>query len=105
MTAIAQRMNEAKKSNASFATSTLEQLLRVVSSMQVHVMQTHPGAARHLNRAWSSLEAAKKDIGDALKEQAVPPGPPLGFSGAQMGSTPSGPPGMGGGGGGMGVPS
>lgn len=108
MAAIAQRMNEAKKSNANFASANLDQMLRVVGTMQIHVAQAHPEVARHLNRAWSSLDQARKALNDAIKEQAVPTGPPLGFSGAAMGPTPAGPPGMGGGGmggGGMGVPS
>lgn len=106
MTAIADRMNQAKKANANFATGNIDQMMRVVGSMQTHIMQMHPEAARHLNKAWSSLDAAKKALNDALKEQAVPTGPPLGFSGAGIGPTPAGPPGGGmGGGGGMGVPS
>lgn len=104
MTAIAQKMNEQKKSNADFAQKNLDQLLRVVSAMQIHVQQMHPSAARHLNRAWSALASAKKDLADAAKEAAVPVGPPLGFSGAGIrGSQVSPIPGNGGGG--MGVPS
>lgn len=105
MAAIAQRVNEQKKSNAGFAHGNIEQSMRVVAAMMVHMMQSHPEVARHLNRAWSSLDSAKKALGDTIKDQAVPTGPPLGFSGAAMGATPAGPPGMGGGGGGMGVPS
>jgi hypothetical protein len=104
MTAIAQKMNEQKKSNADFASKGLDQLLRVVSAMQINVQQMHPSAARHLNRAWSALASAKKDLADAAKEAAVPTGPPLGFSGAGIrGSQVS--PIAGQGGGGMGVPS
>ena len=104
MAAISDRMNQAKKTNANFASSTLDQQMRVLGSMQVHLMQSHPEVARHLNRAWASMDAAKKALNDAIKEQAVPTGPPLGFSGAGIGPTQAGPPG-GGGGGPMGVPS
>jgi hypothetical protein len=102
MTAIAQRVNEQKKANAGFAVGNIDQTMRVVAATMVHLMQQHPEASRHLNRAWSSLDAAKKALNDAVKDQAMPLGPPLGFSGAAMGPTPAGPPGMGGG---MGVPS
>ena len=105
MTAIAQRVNEQKKANSGFAHGNIEQSMRVVAAMMVHMMQSHPEVARHLNRAWSSLDSAKKALSDTMKEQAVPTGPPLGFSGAAMGPAPGGPPGMGNGGGGMGVPS
>jgi hypothetical protein len=105
MTAIAQRVNEQKKANTGFAHGNIDQTMRVVAATMVHLMQSHPDVARHLNRAWSSLDSAKKALGDAMKDQAVPTGPPLGFSGATMGPTPAGPPGLGNGGGGMGVPS
>jgi hypothetical protein len=72
--------------------------------MQVHLTQSHSDAARHLNRAWSALAAAKKALGDAAKEQSVPTGPGLGFSGASLGPSQANPM-AGNGGGGMGVPS
>jgi hypothetical protein len=107
MTAIAQKMSEQKKANANFATGNLDQVMRVVAATMVHLMQMHPEAARHLNRAWSSLDAAKKALNEAVKEEAVPVGPSLGFSGAGIGPTSLGPPGVGpgAGGGGMGTPS
>ena len=104
MTAIAQRMNEQKNSNANFAVSNLDQVMRVVAASMVHLMQSHPDASRHLNRAWSSLDAARNALNDAVKDNAVPVGPQLGFSGAQIGPSQANPQ-MGNGGGGMGVPS
>jgi hypothetical protein len=104
MTAIAQRMSEQKKANANFAVSNLDQVMRVVASSMVHLMQSHPDASRHLNRAWSSLDAARKALNDAVKEDAVPIGPQLGFSGASIGPSQANPM-RGNGGGGMGVPS
>jgi hypothetical protein len=106
MAAIQQKMNEQKKANAGFAGNNIDQILRVTAATMTHIMQSHPEAARHLNKAWGSLDAAKKALNDALKESAVPVGPSLGFSGAGIGPSPAGPgvPG-GGGGGGMGVPS
>lgn len=106
MTAIMQRMSESKKANANFAVGNLDQVMRVVAASMVHLMQSHPDVSRHLNRAWASLDAAKKALNDAVKEDAVPTGPPLGFSGAGLGPTQAGPPGVGigNGGGGMGVP-
>jgi hypothetical protein len=105
MTAIADQMNQAKKANANFAGSNIDHWMRGVSAAVVHLSQAHPDVARHLNRAWASLDQAKKALGDAMSDSSVATGPPLGFSGATMGPTPGGPPGMGGGGGGMGVPS
>ena len=104
MSAIADRMNQAKKVNSNFGVANLEQQQRVVGVMQLHYMQSHPEVARHLNRAWASLDAAKKALNDAVKEQALSTGPPLGFSGAGIGPTQAGPPGSGGGGP-MGTPS
>lgn len=104
VTAIAQRMSEAKKANANFATSHLDQMMRVLGVMQIHVDQMHPGAARHLNRAWAALSAAKKDLSDAAKEQSAPTGPGLGFSGAAIGPSQANPM-RGNGGGGMMGPS
>lgn len=104
MAAIAQRMDQAKRSNVDFATSTLDQLMRVVSTMQLHTQKMHPEAATDLNRAWASLNSAKKKFNDAIKDKGSPIGPGLGFSGASIGPSQANP--MGGnGGGGMGVPS
>lgn len=104
MAAIAQRVNEQKKSNANFAHGNIDQLMRVCAATMTHLMQQHPEVARHLNRAWSSLDAAKKALGDAMKDQAVPVGPQLGFGAASIGPSQANPQ-MGNGGGGMGVPS
>jgi hypothetical protein len=104
MAAIAQRMDQAKKSNVNFATSTLDQLLRVVSTMQIHTQQMHPEAARDLNRAWAALDQAKKKFNDSIKEKGPPVGPGLGFSGASIGPSQANPM-AGNGGGGMGGPS
>ena len=104
MTAIAQRMSEQKKANAGFAVGNIDQCMRIVAASMVHLMQQHPEASRHLNRAWSSLDAAKKALNDAVKDEAVPVGPQLGFSGASVGPTQANPM-MGNGGGPMGVPS
>lgn len=109
MAAIAERMNQAKKANSNFAISTLEQILRVISTMQIHTDKMLPAAARDLNRGWAALDQARKKFSDAIKESAVPSSPQLGFSGAQIGPsqanplTAGGPGGLGGGG--MGVPS
>jgi hypothetical protein len=106
MTAIADQMNQQKKSNANFLSSNVDHWMRGVSAAVVHIAQAHPDVARHLNRAWASLDQAKKALGDAMSDQSAGVGPPLGFSGAAMGPTSGGgPPGMGGGGGGMGGPS
>jgi hypothetical protein len=107
-TAIAQRMSEHKKANANFAVSHLEQTQRVLGTMMVHLMQMFPDVSKDLNRAWSSLDSAKKKLNDAFKESSVPTGPPLGFAAAQQGPpqqqmAAGGPGGLGGGG--MGVPS
>lgn len=99
VTAIAQKMSEAKKANANFATTHLDQMMRVLGVMQIHVDQMHPGAARHLNRAWAALSAAKKDLTDAAKESAVPARPQLAFSGAGIGPSQANPMGGNGGGG------
>lgn len=104
LSAIADRMSQAKKANANFATAHLDQMMRVLGVMQVHVDQMHPGAARHLNRAWAALSAAKKDLSDAAKEQSAPTGPGLGFSGAAIGPSQANPM-RGNGGGGMMGPS
>jgi hypothetical protein len=104
MAAIAQRMSEAKKANANFATAHINQMLRVVGTMQIHLAQAHPEVARHLNRAWSALDAAKKRLDETAKEEAVPVGPQLGFSGASIGPSQANPI-AGSGGGGMGGPS
>ena len=105
MAAIADQVNQQKKANANFLSSNIEHWMRGVSTSVVHISQAHPDVARHLNRAWASLDQAKKALGEAASDSTAGVGPPLGFSGAQMGPTPAGPPGMGGGGGPMGVPS
>lgn len=104
MSAIADQMNQAKKANANFASANIDHWMKGVSAAVVHMAQAHPDVARHLNRAWASLDQAKKALGDALSDQSAGVGPPLGFSGAMMGPPPGGPPGMGGAGG-MGAPS
>jgi hypothetical protein len=104
MTAIAQRMSEAKKANANFAVSHLNQTKRVIGAMMIHLSQSHPDAARHLNRAWSSLDQAAKALAEAKAEGGEPVGPQLGFSGASIGPSQANPM-RGNGGGGMGVPS
>lgn len=91
MAAIAKRMSEAKKSNADFAVSTLDQVMRVLSTMQIHSALTHPKAAEKINRAWANLGGAKKDFTESIKEQSVPTGPGLGFSGAQIGPSQANP--------------
>lgn len=85
MTAIADRVNQQKKANANFATGNIDQMMRVAAAMVVHLSQAHPDAARHLNRAWSSLDQAKKALKDAMEDKTVGVGPGLGFSGAQIG--------------------
>ena len=106
MSAIADQMNQAKKSNANFLSANVDHWMKGVSAAVVHISQAHPDVARHLNRAWASLDQAKKALGDAMSDQSAGVGSPLGFSGAMMGPPPGGPPGMGGGGpGGMGAPS
>lgn len=104
MTAIAQRINEQKKANSGFAAGNIDQMKRVVAAHMIHMMQSHPEVARHLNRAWAALDQAGKSLNDTIKEQAVPVGPSLGFSGAAVGPSQANPQ-MGNGGGGMGVPS
>lgn len=94
MTAIAHQVNQQKKANSNFASGNVDQAMRVIGAMMIHLMQSHPEVARHLNRAWSSLDAAKKALSEAT-EEATPAGPPLGFSGAQIGpSDQMGGPGM-----------
>lgn len=104
MAAIAQRMSEAKKANANFAQTHLAQMKRVLGTMQIHLSQAHPGAARHLNRAWAAIDAAEKDLTDSVKEESPGVGPQLGFSGAQIGPSQANPM-RGNGGGGMMGPS
>lgn len=104
MTAIAQRVNEQKKANSGFAHANINQMKRVVAATMIHMMQSHPEVARDLNRAWAALDQAHKKLGDTIKEDAMPPSPPLGFSGAAIGPSQANPQ-MGNGGGGMGVPS
>jgi hypothetical protein len=103
MQAIAQKVSEQKKSNANFAVANVDQAMRVIGAMMIHLMQAHPDAARHLNRAWSSLDQAKKALREAAEEGGPPVGPPLGFGAAAIG--PNQQTGSGMGGGGMGVPS
>lgn len=103
MSAIADQMNQAKKANSNFAADNIDHWMKGVSAAVVHLSQAHPDAARHLNRAWASLDQAKKALKEAMEDSSVGVGPPLGFSGAQIG--PSGA-GVGlGSPGGMGVPS
>jgi|SRR5215472_7403961 len=83
--AIANRINQEKKANTNFGVPHLEQQKRVISVMQLHYAEQHPEVARHLNRAWASLDQALKALKDAQGEQASMAGPPLGFSGAQIG--------------------
>jgi hypothetical protein len=104
MTAIAQRVNEQKKANAGFASGNIDQMKRVVAATMIHLMQSHPEVARHLNRAWAALDQAHKNLSETIKDEAVPVGPSLGFSGAAIGPSQANPQ-MGNGGGGMGVPS
>lgn len=104
MAAIAQRMSEHKKANANFASGHLSQILRVIGTMQIHLSQSHPEVARHLNRAWSAIDAARKRMDETAKDEAVPQQPQLGFSGASIGPTQANPI-AGSGGGGMGVPT
>jgi len=86
MAAIANRINQEKKANTSFGVPHLEQQKRVLSVMQLHYAEQHPEVARHLNRAWASLDQALKALKDAQGDQATSmAGPPLGFSGAQIG--------------------
>src|SRR5262252_7793446 len=54
LTAIAQQVNEAKKSNANFASRNLQQMKRVVGVHMTQLQQAHPEVARHLNRAWAA---------------------------------------------------
>lgn len=103
MAAISDQMNQAKKANANFLGGNIDHWKNGVSAAVVHVQQAHPDVARHLNRAWASLDQAAKALKDAMSSESPGVGPPLGFSGAQMGPTQAGPPGMGSGG--MGVPS
>jgi len=103
MQAIAQKVGEQKKSNANFASGNVEQAMRVIGAMMIHLMQSHPDVARHLNRAWSSLDQANKALKEAVQEAGPPIGPTLGFSAAGIG--PNQQQGSGLGGGGMGVPS
>lgn len=98
MQAIAQKMSEQKKANANFASQTLDQVMRVVAAMQIHIGQMHSEAASDLHAAWGRLSSAKKKLAEAEKENAVPLGPSLGFSGAGITSQPSPIPGQGGGG-------
>ena len=106
MSAIAEKMSQAKKSNANFATGNIDQMLRVIGVMQIHIQQMHPETAHHLNKAWAALSAAKKSMGEFAKDETMP-GRPLGFSGAGIGPTQAGPMGVGpgNGGGGMGGPT
>ena len=104
MTAIADHVNQQKKSNANFASGNIGQMKRVAAAMVVHLSQQHPEVARHLNRAWSSLDQAEKALKDAFANESPGVGPPLGFSGAQMGPSDAGGGGPVGMGGGMGVP-
>ena len=82
-TAIAQSVNEQKKANANFAGQNIDQILRVVGVHMTQLMQSVPDAARHLNRAWAALSAAKKALDDHADNMQVAIGPGLGFSGAQ----------------------
>jgi hypothetical protein len=84
MTAIANRINQEKKANTDFGIPHLEQQKRVLSVMGLHYQEQHPEVARHLNRAWASIDQALKALKDAQGDQAMA-GPPLGFSGAQIG--------------------
>lgn len=103
--AIAQRMSEAKKANANFAKAHLSQMKRVLGVMQIHISPAHPGAARHLNRAWAAIDAAEKDLDEAAKEESSGgPHPQLAFSAASLGPTQANPI-AGNGGGGMQGPS
>jgi len=105
MAAIADQVNQQKKSNANFASGNIGQIKRVAAAMVVHLSHAHPEVARHLNRAWSSLDQAEKALKDAFADETPGTiGPPLGFSGAQIGPSEAMGAGMGGGGGGMGVP-
>jgi hypothetical protein len=85
MTAIAQKVTEQKKANSDFAVGNVEQAKRVIGAMMIHLTGSHPDVARHLNRAWSSLDQAGKLLKEAAQEQGPPLGPTLGFSGASMG--------------------
>src|SRR5262245_33915823 len=85
MTAIADHVNQQKKSNANFATGNIGQMKRVAAAMVVHLSQAHPDVARHLNRAWASLDQAEKALKDAFASESPGVGPSLGFSGAQIG--------------------
>lgn len=104
MAAISKRMSEAKKANANFAQTHLAQVKRVLGVMQIYLSPSHPGAARHLNRAWAAIDAAEKDLNDSVKEESPGVGPGLGFSGASIGPTQANPI-AGSGGGGMMGPS
>lgn len=90
-TAIAQKVSQQKTADTSFLVKTIEQQMRVIGTLMVHLMQTHPEVARHLNRMWSSGDAAKKALADSIEKQAVPMGPPLNFSGAETGPQETGP--------------
>jgi hypothetical protein len=95
MNAIAQKVGEAKKANADFATGNISQLKRVAAAMVIHLSQSHPQAARHLNKAWSALDQAEKALKDAMGDEASGgASPPLGFSGAGITGA-GGQPGMG----------
>ncbi len=86
-----------------YVTKVVENMKRTAAVMVAKLDMSHPEVARHMARAWSSLDAALKAANEAKdneKQKSLAQGP-LGFSGASMGSgqEPQGPLG------GMGMPA
>lgn len=82
--AIAQQLNQQRTADPGFAGKTVEQMMRVCAALTLHLTTSDPVSAKHINRAWASLEQAKKAMTDNAKNQSTQVGPPLGFSGAGM---------------------
>ena len=64
----------------------VENMKRTAAVMVAKMDMSHPEVARHMARAWSSLDAALKAANQAKDNQKSAAGPPLGFSGAGMGT-------------------
>ena len=82
-----------------YVTKVVENMKRTAAVMVAKLDMSHPEVARHMARAWSSLDAALKAANEAKdneKQKSLAQGP-LGFSGASMGTgeQPAGPGAMG----------
>jgi hypothetical protein len=79
-------MKAGQTAQSDYVTKVVENMKRTAAVMVAKLDMSHPEVARHMSRAWSSLDAALKAAKQAQDNRQSLAQGPLGFTGAGAGT-------------------